>query len=113
MTYASEIDLKPPPVFSRTTNGLHKAQLEPYFKEMMDTLCDVYSEQTNTTYKIVWKNPNKKGYRFQIIIHLNIDDNLVNGDSVSTVMEDIQRYLDTRPTPLQEEVPFLYRVVIR
>ena len=91
----------------------YKAQLEPYFKEMMDTLCDGYSEQTNTTYKIVWKNPNKKGYRFQIIIHLNIDDNLVNGDSVSTVMEDIQRYLDARPTPLQEEVPFLYRVVLR
>lgn len=90
----------------------YKAQLEPYFKEMMDTLCDGYSEQTNTAYKIVWKNPNKKGYKFQIIIHLYLDDKFINGDSVNTVMEDIQRYLDTRPTPLQEEVPFLYRVVL-
>ena len=93
----------------------YKAQLEPYFKEMMDTLCDGYSEQTYSSieYKIVWKNPNKKGYKFQIIIHLNIDNNFVNSESVDAVMRDIQRYLDSRPTPLQEEVPFLYRVVLR
>ena len=90
-----------------------KSEIGYCFDDMVRRMENGYDEQADTTFKVVWKNPKRKGSSFKVIFYCYVPRSYVHGGTTDLFTNNFKQMIDGDYAYELDNYSFDWRVQIK